>query len=94
MTEENQAAEEPITTDGGVTPELPEVQGTQPEPATLGVADLQNAAQVIDVAVSRGAFRAAEAAQVGTVFNRLVAFIQSVQAQQAPEQKQAQTEAQ
>jgi hypothetical protein len=94
MTKENQTAEEPITTDNGVAPELPEVQGTQPEPATLGVADLQNAAQVIDVAVSRGAFRAAEAAQVGTVFNRLVAFIQSVQAQQNPDQKQAQTEAQ
>ena len=55
---------------------------------------MQNAAQVIDVAVSRGAFRAAEAAQVGTVFNRLVAFIQSVQPQQNPDQKQAQTEAQ
>ena len=86
MTEENQTAEEPITTDGAA-PELPEVEG-QEEQATLGVADLQNAAQVIDVAVSRGAFRAAEAAQVGTVFNRLVAFIQSVQAQN-PEQAEA-----
>jgi hypothetical protein len=62
------------------------------EQATLGVADLQNAAQVIDVAVSRGAFRAAEAAQVGTVFNRLVAFIQSVQAQQGAEQTQEETQ--
>jgi len=79
MTKENNLAEEPITTDGA-TPELPEVE--QAEPVTLGVADLQNAAQVIDVAVTRGAFRAAEAAQVGTVFNRLVAFIQSVQEQQ------------
>ena len=82
MTEENQTAEEPITT--GDSPELPEVDG-QTDQATLGVADLQNAAQVIDVAVSRGAFRAAEAAQVGQVFNRLAAFIQSVQAQQNPE---------
>jgi hypothetical protein len=79
MTNENQTAEEPITTDGA-TPELPEVE--QAEPVTLGVADLQNAAQVIDVAVTRGAFRASEAAQVGTVFNRLAAFIQSVQEQQ------------
>ena len=52
------------------------------EGATLGVADLQNAAQVIDIAVSRGAFRAGEAAQVGTVFNRLTAFINQVNAQQ------------
>jgi hypothetical protein len=48
----------------------------------LGVADLQNAAQVIDVAVSRGAFRANEIAQVGEVYNRITAFIQSVQEQQ------------
>ncbi len=86
MTEENNMAEEPITTDGA-TPELPEVE--QAEPVTLGVADLQNAAQVIDVAVSRGAFRAAEAAQVGTVFNRLVAFIQSVQEQQGAAEGEA-----
>ena len=79
MTNENQTAEEPITTDA-TSPELPEVE--QAAPVTLGVADLQNAAQVIDVAVTRGAFRAAEAAQVGTVFNRLAAFIQSVQEQQ------------
>lgn len=90
MTEENQTAEEPITT--GDSPELPQVEAQQDQ-ATLGVADLQNAAQVIDVAVSRGAFRAAEAAQVGTVFNRLVAFIQSVQAQQNPEQAEAPAEA-
>jgi|TARA_B110000503_G_C7164851_1_gene421389 hypothetical protein len=80
MTEENQMAEEPITTDGA-RPELPQAATEQ---VTLGVVDLQNAAQVIDVAVSRGAFRAAEAAQVGTVFNRLTSFIQSVQAQQTP----------
>jgi len=79
MTNETQTAEEPITTDSA-SPELPEVE--QPAPVTLGVVDLQNAAQVIDVAVTRGAFRAAEAAQVGTVFNRLAAFIQSVQEQQ------------
>lgn len=80
MTEENQTAEEPITTDGAA-PELPDAA---PEQITLGVADLQNAAQVIDIAVTRGAFRAAEAEQVGAVFNRLSAFIQSVQDQQAP----------
>ena len=73
-----------------VNPELPRVDVPAPESATLGVADLQNAAQVIDVAVSRGAFRAGEVAQVGTVFNRLVAFIQSVQQQQQQETQDAQ----
>jgi hypothetical protein len=86
MTEENQIAEENnITTDAA--PQVPEAPTG--ESVTLGVADLQNAAQVIDVAVSRGAFRASEAAQVGAVYNRLVAFIQSVQQQQAAQQESA-----
>ena len=53
--------------------------GSEPAQAeSLGVADLQNCAQVIDVAVSRGAFRANEVAQVGAVYNKLEAFIKSV----------------
>lgn len=89
MTEENKIAEENnITTDAA--PRVPNVPAG--EAATLGVADLQNAAQVIDVAVSRGAFRAGEAAQVGAVYNRLVAFIQSVQQQQAAQQEAAPSE--
>lgn len=83
MTEQNN-----ITTDAA--PEVPNVPTG--EAATLGVADLQNAAQVIDVAVSRGAFRASEAAQVGAVYNRLAAFIQSVQQQQAAQQEAAPAE--
>jgi hypothetical protein len=43
--------------------------------------DIANAAQVIDVAVSRGAFRAGEAAEVGTLYNRLTAFLKTSQAQ-------------
>lgn len=77
MSEENNITtnDEPATAPA----EMPE---PAQEGATLGVADLQNAAQVIDIAVSRGAFRAGEAAQVGTVFNRLTAFINQVNAQQ------------
>jgi len=47
-------------------------------PVQLGVQDLQNAAQIIDIAMSRGAFRANEAAQVGAVYNKIEAFIKSV----------------
>lgn len=53
------------------------------EQPALSLNDLQNAAQIIDVAVSRGAFRAGEAAQVGAVYNKLTAFIQSTQAAQS-----------
>ena len=49
---------------------------------SLGVNDLQNAAQIIDIAMSRGAFRANEAAQVGAVYNKIEAFIKSVAEQQ------------
>jgi len=74
--------------------EAPAMPDQAKEGATLGVADLQNAAQVIDIAVSRGAFRAGEAAQVGTVFNRLTAFINQVNAQQeANKEAQPETEA-
>jgi len=62
----------------------------QEEAVQLGVADLQNAAQVIDAAVSRGAFRANDAAQVGAVYNKLEAFIKSVaDAQKAQENAEA-----
>lgn len=50
---------------------------------SLNLNDLQNAAQIIDVAVSRGAFRAGEAAQVGAVYNKLTAFVQATQAAQS-----------
>ena len=60
---------------------------TQAAPASaetansLGVQDLQNCAQIIDIAMSRGAFRANEAAQVA-VYNKIDAFIKSVAEQQ------------
>ena len=57
------------------------------ENVTLGVADLQNAAQIIDVAVQRGSFKAGEAAQVGAVYNKIIAFVNQV-----TEQQKAQTE--
>jgi len=60
-------------------PMPPQANGTQePQAEQLGVQDLQNCAQVIDVAISRGAFRANEVAQVGAVYNKLESFIKSV----------------
>jgi hypothetical protein len=65
-------------------------ENNEPEaPAQLGVADLQNAAQIIDAAVSRGAFKASEAAQVGAVYNKIQTFIQSVVESQNQENSEA-----
>jgi hypothetical protein len=49
--------------------------GLQSHPTDLNVADLKNLALVIDVASSRGAFRANEMATVGLVYNKLQSFL-------------------
>lgn len=59
----------------------------------LSITDLQNLRAVIDVASTRGAFKAAEMAAVGTVFNKLDAFLNAVSAQ-ASAQQAAQAQAQ
>ena len=68
------------TIEATATEVAPEANGTpEAEQAPqLGVGDLQNAAQTIDAAVSRGAFKASEAAQVGAVYNKITAFVASV----------------
>ena len=67
MSEENQPAE--------TQPATP-----QPDaPATgLSVGDLTNIAMIFDVASRRGAFKADEMATVGTVYNKLKAFLDSL----------------
>ena len=66
MSEENKPAEQPAT--------------PQPDaPATgLSVGDLQNIAMIFDVASRRGAFKAEEMATVGTVYNKLKTFLDSL----------------
>ena len=71
---ETETAAAPVNNTAPTEAEAPAVQ--------LGVQDLQNAAQIIDIAMSRGAFRANEAAQVGAVYNKIEAFIKSVAEQQ------------
>jgi hypothetical protein len=52
----------------------------------LTVTDLQNIRAVIDVAATRGAFKAAEMAAVGSVFNKLDTFLAAVAPAQSAEQ--------
>jgi hypothetical protein len=63
-----------------------EAQTAQPE---LSIADLQNLKSVIDVAVKRGAFQAAEMSSVGSVYDRLSAFLVAVTPAQQPTAPQA-----
>lgn len=59
-----------------------ETQAQQPQ---LSISDLQNLRAVVDLAVKRGAFGAAEASSVGAVFDRLNTFLEAL-AQQQPQQ--------
>lgn len=49
-----------------------------PAAPDLTVNDLQALKTIIDVCTQRGAFRAGELANVGTVFNRLSAFLDHI----------------
>jgi hypothetical protein len=44
----------------------------------LGIADLQNLRSIIEVAVRRGVFVASELSSVGSVYDRLNAFLNAV----------------
>ena len=56
--------------------------GQIPSGADLSIADLKNLATIIDVASTRGAFRANEMATVGVMFNKLQAFLAKVAPQE------------
>jgi hypothetical protein len=65
-----------------------ESKGPAPD---LTITDLANIRAIIDVAVRRGAFAASEVSGVGTVFDKLNAFLNSVQppkTDEAPKQGQ------
>ena len=64
------------------------------QPSTdLSIADLKNLATIIDVASTRGAFRANEMATVGAMYNKLQAFLAKVAPEQKPEDKKAEAAA-
>ena len=67
--------------------EAPETAGTETEapvgaPESIGLQDLQLLAQIVDLSTQRGAFRGNELTQVGSVFDKLTAFLNHVAAEQ------------
>lgn len=70
MTEENTQPEGAAD----VTPVNPDQN-----PVSLTLQDLTLTANIIDLAMQRGAFKAAEATTVGNAFQKLVGIIQAVQ---------------
>jgi hypothetical protein len=66
-----------------------QTQTPPPQPTTdLTIADLRNLGTIIDVASSRGAFRANEMATVGLMYNKLQSFLAKVAPETKPEEKQ------
>ena len=69
-------------------PQAAQAQG-QPDPTALSIGDLKNLSTILDVASTRGAFKANEMAGVGFLYNKLQAFLAKV----APEEKPAEAKA-
>ena len=63
--------------------------GPQPDPNALSIGDLKNLSSILDVASTRGAFKAAEMAGVGFLYNKLQAFLAKVAPEQKPEDAKA-----
>lgn len=74
----------------------PEAEAVAPEAEAapgLSLNDLVSVSRIIDLAVKRGAFNASEAAQVGAVWNRVAAFLETVAPQKAAGDEAAADEA-
>ena len=63
-------------------------QAPTPDPTALSIGDLKNLAITLDIASTRGAFKAAEMATVGFLYNKLQAFLAKV----APPEPKKETE--
>ena len=57
----------------------------QPDPTALSIGDLKNLSTILDVASTRGAFKANEMAGVGFLYNKLQAFLAKVAPEEKPE---------
>ena len=62
-----------------------QAQAPQPDPTALSIGDLKNLLTILDVASTRGAFKANEMAGVGFLYNKLQAFLAKVAPQETTE---------
>lgn len=52
-------------------------ENTDQVPTNLSLVDIANVVQIISIATQRGAWKVNELSSVGTVYDRLVAFLES-----------------
>ena len=67
--------------------ETQEVQANTPEDVVLNVQDIINVVKIIDVVSERGAVKGDELSSVGTVRDRLVAFVNANTTQPSAEEE-------
>ena len=75
-TKKTETVEAPATATAQTT--APAQPQPQPDPMALSIGDLKGLQSIIDITSSIGAFRAAELAGVGTVYNKLTTFLSKV----------------
>ena len=76
--EETKKKEETVEATATATAQPTAPANEQPDPNALSIGDLKGLMSIIDVASARGSFRAGEMAGVGTLYNKLSAFLAKV----------------
>ena len=71
-----ETVEAPVT--ATAQPTAPTSEQPKADPTALSIGDLKGLMSIIDVASARGSFRAGEMAGVGTLYNKLSAFLAKV----------------
>ena len=70
-----------------------ETQQPQQAPTGIQVGDMQAVVNIIDLACTRGAFRANELSQVGAVTDKINAFLKQIADQQKANEEKAEAKA-
>ena len=80
------ATEKTKTAETGTKTAVPGEQASAVDPNALSLGDLKNLTTIIDVASSRGAFRANEMAAIGLMYNKLQSFLNKTAPSNASQQ--------
>ena len=72
------AKEETKTAEATTARPTGQADASEVDPNALSIGDLKNLTTIIDVASSRGAFRANEMASIGLMYNKLQGFLSRV----------------
>ena len=85
MATQKKSLKKPDIAPTGTATANPQGQAPQQDPLALSIGDLKNLSTILDVASTRGAFKAGEMAGVGMLYNKLQAFLARVAPEQKPE---------